>query len=113
NEEHEPEDEDTKEPSKGSDETEPFKEDEIAVTPPPPRHRGARISRRFALTGPSPGCDVAKSTAAVTAKAPRSQYNFVDTVEAGQGLIYSHGYDTRTIARVADRAEDIGYVRAL
>ncbi|GJY69853.1 hypothetical protein Tco_0472835 [Tanacetum coccineum] len=45
NEEHVLEDEDTKEeePSEGSDETEPFEEDETAVTPPPPRHRGARI----------------------------------------------------------------------
>nr|GEZ93652.1 hypothetical protein [Tanacetum cinerariifolium] len=137
NEEHEPED---------SDETEPFEEDEIAVTPPPPTHRGARTSvrpqtpmaastqalinafasrsssfplpsaspaydqehlghraamirrrddileeymppqRRFTLTGPPPGCDVAKSSAAA-ARAPRSQYKFVDTVEAGQGLI--------------------------
>nr|GFA68367.1 hypothetical protein [Tanacetum cinerariifolium] len=142
NEEHEPDDEDTKESSKGSDETEPFKEDEIAVTPPPPRHRGARISvrpqtpmaaftqalidafasrsspfplpptspaydraqlgrraamirrrydileedmpprRRFALTAPPPGCDVVESSTA-TARAPRSQYNFVDSVEAG------------------------------
>ncbi|GKE41173.1 hypothetical protein Tco_1464578 [Tanacetum coccineum] len=48
-EEHEPEDDDTKEeePSEGSDETAPFEEDETAVTPPPPRHRGARISVRF------------------------------------------------------------------
>ncbi|GKD15312.1 hypothetical protein Tco_1199719 [Tanacetum coccineum] len=47
-EEHEPEDEDTKEeePSEGSYETELFEEDEIAVTPPPPRHRRARISVR-------------------------------------------------------------------
>nr|GFC25675.1 hypothetical protein [Tanacetum cinerariifolium] len=37
NEEHEP---------KGSDETKPFKEDKIDVTPPPSRHRGARISVR-------------------------------------------------------------------
>nr|GEW89547.1 reverse transcriptase domain-containing protein [Tanacetum cinerariifolium] len=36
NEEHEHEDE-------NSDETEPFKEDETAVTPPPPKHHGARI----------------------------------------------------------------------
>nr|GFB27573.1 hypothetical protein [Tanacetum cinerariifolium] len=43
NEEHEPKDEDTKEPSEDSDETESFKEDETAVTPPSPRHRGARI----------------------------------------------------------------------
>nr|GEW35873.1 reverse transcriptase domain-containing protein [Tanacetum cinerariifolium] len=172
NEEHKPKDGDTKKSSKGSDETEPFEEDKIAVTPLPPRHRGARISvkpqtpmaastqalidaftygsslfpllptspaydqaqlgrraamirrrddileedmpprRRFALTGPLPGCDVAESSAAA-ARAPRSRYNFVDTVEAGQGLIRSPGHDTRTIARAADRAEDIGYVRAL
>nr|GEX67461.1 putative reverse transcriptase domain-containing protein [Tanacetum cinerariifolium] len=46
NEEHEPEDKDVKEPSKGSDETEPFEKDETAVTPPPPRHHGARMSVR-------------------------------------------------------------------
>nr|GEZ92566.1 hypothetical protein [Tanacetum cinerariifolium] len=39
---HAPSDDDIQ----GSDETEPFEEDEIAVTPPPPRHRGARISVR-------------------------------------------------------------------
>ncbi|GJS58310.1 hypothetical protein Tco_0653094 [Tanacetum coccineum] len=33
--------------------------------------------------------------------------------ELGQGLICSLGHDARTIARVADRAEDVGYVRAL
>nr|GFA90529.1 hypothetical protein [Tanacetum cinerariifolium] len=170
---HAPSDDDIQEPSKGSDETEQFEEDEIAVTPPPPRHRGARISvrpqtpmaastqalidafaygsslfplpptnlaydqaqlgrriamirrgddileedmpprRRFALTGPSPGCDVAESSAAASARAPRGQYNFVDTVEAGRGLIRSPGHDTRTITRAADRAEDVGYVRAL
>nr|GFB15061.1 hypothetical protein [Tanacetum cinerariifolium] len=160
-EEHEPEDDDEdpeedpneEHESKGSDETEPFKKDKIAVTPPPPRHRGARISvrpqppmaastqalidaftsgsspyplpptspaydhaqlgrraamihrkddileedmpprRRFALTGSPPGCDVAESSTAATASAPRSQYDFVDTVEAGK--------------------EDASYVRAL
>nr|GEZ86532.1 hypothetical protein [Tanacetum cinerariifolium] len=46
NEEHELEDEDTKEPFEGSDETGPFEEDETVVTPPPPRHREARISVR-------------------------------------------------------------------
>nr|GEX70896.1 hypothetical protein [Tanacetum cinerariifolium] len=135
-EEHEPED-DNKDPeedpnkeheSKGSNETEPFKEDKIVVTPPPPRHRrrAAMIHRkndileeympprkRFALTGSPPGCDVAESSAAAAARAPRSQYDFVDTVEAGQGLIRSPGHDTRTIARAADRAEDASYVRAL
>nr|GEY89425.1 hypothetical protein [Tanacetum cinerariifolium] len=82
------------------------KRDDILEEDMPPR-------RRFALTGPSPGCDVAESSAAAAAKAPRSQYNFVDTFEAGQGLIHSPGHDTRTITRAADRAEDVGYVRAL
>nr|GEY76482.1 putative reverse transcriptase domain-containing protein [Tanacetum cinerariifolium] len=69
--------------------------------------------RRFVLTGSPPGCDVAESSAAAAARAPRSQYDFVDTVEAGQGLIRSPGHDTRTIARAADRAEDDSYVIAL
>ncbi|GJT87367.1 hypothetical protein Tco_1069084 [Tanacetum coccineum] len=47
------------------------------------------------------------------ARAPRGQYHFVDTVEAGHGLIRSPGHDARTISRAADRAEDVGYVRAL
>ncbi|GKE60940.1 hypothetical protein Tco_1511307, partial [Tanacetum coccineum] len=170
-EEHEPEDEDTKEeePSEGSDETEPFEEDKTDVTPPPPRHRKARISvrpqtpmaastqalidafaagsppfplpptsptydqaplghraamihmrddipeedmllqRRFVLTAPPPGYNVAESSAA--ARPPRGQYDFVDTVETGQGLIRSPGHGARTIARAADKAEDDGYVR--
>ncbi|GKE40131.1 hypothetical protein Tco_1463536, partial [Tanacetum coccineum] len=52
--------------------------------------------RRFVLTAPPPGYDVAKSSA-----------------EAGQGLIHSPGHDSRTIARAADKVEDVGYVRAL
>ncbi|GJR84972.1 hypothetical protein Tco_0155757 [Tanacetum coccineum] len=174
-EEHEPEDEDIKEeePSEGSDETDPFEEDETAVTPPPPKQRRARLSvrpqtlkaasskalinvfvarspplplpptnpaydqapldhraamirmrddileedmpprRRFVLTSPPPGCDVAESYAAAAARPPRGQYDFVDTVEAGQGLIHSPGHDARTIARSADRAKDVGYIRAL
>ncbi|GJU32580.1 hypothetical protein Tco_1176169 [Tanacetum coccineum] len=67
--------------------------------------------RRFILTAPPPGCDVAKNSTA--ARAPRGQYDFVDTIEAGQGLIHSPGHDAWTIARAADRAEDVGYVRAL
>ncbi|GJR00020.1 hypothetical protein Tco_0523004 [Tanacetum coccineum] len=39
--------------------------------------------RRFVLTAPPPGCDIAKSSAAA-ARPPRGQYDFVDTVEAGQ-----------------------------
>ncbi|GKA09045.1 putative reverse transcriptase domain-containing protein [Tanacetum coccineum] len=68
--------------------------------------------RRFVLTAPPPGCDVAKSSAA-TARPPRGQYDFVDTVEARQGLIRSPGHDVRSIARAADRADGVGYVRAL
>nr|GFD50527.1 hypothetical protein [Tanacetum cinerariifolium] len=45
-EEHKPEDEDTMEPSKVSDETELFKEEEIVVTPSAPRHHRVRISVR-------------------------------------------------------------------
>nr|GEZ88943.1 putative reverse transcriptase domain-containing protein [Tanacetum cinerariifolium] len=97
-EEHEPEDDDEdpeEDPNEEheSEETEPLEEDEIVVRPPPPRHHG--------------------SSAAAAARAPRSQYDFVDTVEVGQGLIRSPGHDTQTIARVADRAEDASYVRAL
>ncbi|GJV64450.1 hypothetical protein Tco_1475278 [Tanacetum coccineum] len=69
--------------------------------------------RRFVLTAPPPGCDVAESSAAAAARAPRGQYDFVDAIGAGQGLIRSPGHDVRTIARAADRAEDVGYVRAL
>ncbi|GJU61437.1 hypothetical protein Tco_1243272 [Tanacetum coccineum] len=69
--------------------------------------------RRFVLTAPPPRYDVAKSSAIATARPPRGQYDFVDTVKAGQGLIRSLGHDARTIARAADRAEDVGYVRAL
>ncbi|GJR16452.1 hypothetical protein Tco_0799104 [Tanacetum coccineum] len=68
--------------------------------------------RRFVLAAPPPGYDVAESSAAA-ARAPRGQYDFVDTIEAGQGLSRSPGHDARTIARAADRAEDVGYVRAL
>ncbi|GJU27837.1 hypothetical protein Tco_1166458 [Tanacetum coccineum] len=68
--------------------------------------------RRFVLTAPLPRCDVAGSYA-TAARAPRGQYDFVDAVEAGQGLTRSPGHDARTIARAADRAEDVGYVRAL
>nr|GEX72710.1 hypothetical protein [Tanacetum cinerariifolium] len=66
--------------------------------------------RRFVLTAPPPGCDVAESFAAATAaRTPRGQYGFVDIAEVGQGLIHSPGHDARTIARAADRAEDVGY----
>nr|GEW61271.1 reverse transcriptase domain-containing protein [Tanacetum cinerariifolium] len=40
----------------------------------------------------------------------KGQYNFVDTVEARQGLIRSPSHDAWTIAKVVDIAEDVGYV---
>ncbi|GJU83696.1 hypothetical protein Tco_1286061 [Tanacetum coccineum] len=82
------------------------KRDDIPEEDMPPR-------RRFVVTAPPPRCDVVESSAAAAARAPRRQYDFVDTVEAGQGLIRSPGHDARTIARAADKAEDVGYVRAL
>nr|GEV18913.1 putative reverse transcriptase domain-containing protein [Tanacetum cinerariifolium] len=68
--------------------------------------------RRFSFIAPLPGCDIAESSAAA-ARAPRSQYDFVYTLEAKKGLIRSSGHDAQTIARAADRAKDVGYVRAL
>ncbi|GKB88606.1 hypothetical protein Tco_0960878 [Tanacetum coccineum] len=56
---------------------------------------------------------IPESSAAAAAKPPRGQYNFVDTVEIGHGLIRSPGHDAWTIARAPDRAKDVGYVRAL
>ncbi|GKE79186.1 hypothetical protein Tco_1545306 [Tanacetum coccineum] len=71
--------------------------DDILEEDMPPR-------RRFVLTAPLPGCDIAESS--VAARAPRRQYDFVDTIETGQGLIRSPGHDAQTIARVADRVKD-------
>nr|GEV17949.1 hypothetical protein [Tanacetum cinerariifolium] len=67
--------------------------------------------RRFTFAAPPPGCDIAESSAA--ARAHMNQYNFVYTIEAEQGLIRSSGHDARTIAKAADREEDVGCVRDL
>ncbi|GKA95486.1 hypothetical protein Tco_0817524 [Tanacetum coccineum] len=80
--------------------------DDIPEEDMPPR-------RRFVLTALPPGYDVAKSSAAAAARPPRGWYDFVDTVEVGQSLVCSPGHDARTIARATDRAEDVGYARAL
>ncbi|GJV34371.1 hypothetical protein Tco_1394771 [Tanacetum coccineum] len=58
--------------------------------------------RRFILTAPPPRGDVAESSAAA-ARPPRGQYDFVDTVEAGQSLICNPSHDARTIVRAADK----------
>nr|GFB86576.1 hypothetical protein [Tanacetum cinerariifolium] len=52
--------------------------------------------------------DTDKCYVAAAARPPRGQYDFVDIVEARHGLIRSPGYDTRTIARAPDRAEEVG-----
>nr|GEU69664.1 putative reverse transcriptase domain-containing protein [Tanacetum cinerariifolium] len=72
---------------------------EHAVTPIPP-------------TSPAYDQEPLESSAAA-ARPLRGQYHFVNTVEAGRGLIHSPGHDAWTIARAADRAKDVGYVRAL
>ncbi|GKG44179.1 hypothetical protein Tco_0483272, partial [Tanacetum coccineum] len=46
--------------------------------------------RRFVLTAPPPGCDIAESSV-VAARASRGQYDFVDAVGTGQGLVSSPG----------------------
>ncbi|GKF06964.1 hypothetical protein Tco_0041188, partial [Tanacetum coccineum] len=69
--------------------------------------------RRFVLTAPPPGCDIVESSTATAARASRGQYDFVDAVGTGQGLVRSPSHDARTIARAADRVEDVGYTRAL
>ncbi|GKG41741.1 hypothetical protein Tco_0473492, partial [Tanacetum coccineum] len=62
--------------------------DDIPEEDMPPRGR-------FVLTAPPPGCDIAESSAAAAARAPRAprgQYDFVDAVVTGQGLVNSPGH---------------------
>ncbi|GJW98234.1 hypothetical protein Tco_0180042 [Tanacetum coccineum] len=56
---------------------------------------------------------IPESSAAAAARASRGQYDFVDAIGTGQGLIHSPAHDIQTIARAADRVGDVGYVRAL
>ncbi|GJZ01934.1 hypothetical protein Tco_0519895 [Tanacetum coccineum] len=75
------------------------------IPPTSPAYDQAPLGHREAM--------ILDSSAAAAARPPRGQCDFVDTVEAGHGLIRSPGHDARTIARAADRAKDVGYVRAL
>ncbi|GKF06871.1 hypothetical protein Tco_0037539, partial [Tanacetum coccineum] len=133
-EEHEPKDDDedpeedpNEEPSQSSDETEPFEEDETAVTPPPPRHRGARISVR-------PQTPMAASTQALidafTAllghraamifmiddipeeDMPPWRRFVLTALLPGCDVAESSAAAARA-PRPANRVEDVGYVRAL
>ncbi|GKD23682.1 hypothetical protein Tco_1225385, partial [Tanacetum coccineum] len=77
--------------------------DEILEGDMPPR-------RRFVLTASPPGYDIAESSAA---RASRGQYDFVNVVGTRQGLVSNPGHDAQSITRAANRAEDVGYARAL
>ncbi|GKF24432.1 hypothetical protein Tco_0076754, partial [Tanacetum coccineum] len=96
----------------------------IRLEPPMPASMEARIAKHAVAPIPStsPTYDQAPlghraamilESFATAARAPRGQYDFVNAVEAGQGLIRSPGHDVWTIARAAERVEDVGCVRAL
>ncbi|GJV66779.1 hypothetical protein Tco_1482288 [Tanacetum coccineum] len=80
--------------------------DDIPEEDMPPR-------RRSVLTAPPPGCDITESSTTVVARTSRGQYDFVDAVGTGQGLVRSPGHDAQTITRAANRVKDVGYARAL
>nr|GFA13305.1 reverse transcriptase domain-containing protein [Tanacetum cinerariifolium] len=65
--------------------------------------------RRFALTGPPPGCDVAESSAAAAARAPRSPYDFVDTHQSAEDLAVTQMMRIHTLEAKAraDTVEDV------
>ncbi|GKD91117.1 hypothetical protein Tco_1366624 [Tanacetum coccineum] len=63
--------------------------------------------RRFVLTAPPPRCDVAESSVAAIARIPRGQYDFVDTIEVGHGLVRSPSHNAWIVGRATDRAEDV------
>ncbi|GJV39514.1 hypothetical protein Tco_1417954 [Tanacetum coccineum] len=84
-------------PSEGSDETEPVEEDETAATPPLPGRRGARISALAAMIRMRD--DIPERTCHL--------WRILTWFD------WLPGHDARTIARSADRAKDVGYVRAL
>nr|GFA83744.1 hypothetical protein [Tanacetum cinerariifolium] len=118
----------------GSDETKPFKEDKIALTPPPSRHRGARISVRtqtpitastqalidafasgsspFPLPPTSPAYDQGQLGRRAAMIHRRDDILMEDMLPWRIFARYP-GHDTQTIARAVDRAEDASYVRDL
>ncbi|GJW47378.1 putative reverse transcriptase domain-containing protein [Tanacetum coccineum] len=65
--------------------------------------------RRFVLTAPPPGCDIAESSAAAAARVSRGQYDFVDAVGTGQSLVRSPGHDAFDYCSAADRARGCCY----
>ncbi|GJU17103.1 hypothetical protein Tco_1145069 [Tanacetum coccineum] len=85
----------------------------VRLEPPMSTSMEARIAEHVVAPIPptNPTYDQAPLGYRAAMIPPRGQYDFVDTVEAGQGLIRSPGHDAQTIARAADRVEDVGYVR--
>ncbi|GKE85914.1 hypothetical protein Tco_1559656, partial [Tanacetum coccineum] len=127
-EEHEPEDDNNDDDTDDEDEEPTEGEEEarktVRLEPPMSVSMKARIVEHAAAPIPptNPAYDQAPlghraamipESFATAARLPKGQYDFVDTIEAGQGLFCSPGHDARTIARADDRAEDVGYVRAL
>ncbi|GJX74831.1 putative reverse transcriptase domain-containing protein [Tanacetum coccineum] len=76
--------------------------DDIPEEDMPPR-------RRFLITPPPPGCDVAESSTAD--RAPRDQYDFIDAIGAGQGLIRSSGLDVKTMLEFDRQEREIFYTQ--
>nr|GEW21232.1 hypothetical protein [Tanacetum cinerariifolium] len=68
--------------------------------------------RRFVFTALPPGFDVAESSTAA-AREPRGQCDFVDTVEAGQGLIHSPGYDEVRQAYLSSEVQNMALLARL
>nr|GEV70173.1 hypothetical protein [Tanacetum cinerariifolium] len=119
--------------------TELFEEDEIAVTPPTPRHRRARISVRpqtpmdastqalieasatgsslFPLPPTSPAYDQAPLGHRIAMICMRDDIPKEDMPPQRRcvltALLPSPGHDTQIIARAVDREEDVSYVRDL
>ncbi|GJX09563.1 hypothetical protein Tco_0199422 [Tanacetum coccineum] len=124
-EEHEIEDADAKEdePFEDSDETEPFEENETAATPPPPRLPQTRACIAEHAATPIPPTSPTYNQAPLGHRAAMicmrddileedmpSWRRFVLTAPPPGCDSY---HDARTIARAADRVEDVGYVRSL
>ncbi|GKC02775.1 hypothetical protein Tco_0994385 [Tanacetum coccineum] len=83
-EEHEPEDEGTKERSRGARMRLLSHHHHLDTgSYDPYEMTSRRRTRRFLLTAPPPGCDVVESSDVASARAPRGQYDFVNTVKAG------------------------------
>ncbi|GKC83383.1 hypothetical protein Tco_1139100, partial [Tanacetum coccineum] len=100
-----------------TEDTEAFETDESAPTPPPPRLRRARISKRLCLTVPAPRFKVGESSAAA-ARQPgldvtyATDYSFVVTVDATPRHLMSREDAHETYVRFEDAHDDRAFLRA-